>query len=129
MGKPPGRTRQRLAAAGQVVGRFRATVRRTTAGRWAWRGLITVVGVAVIAVGIVLLPLPGPGWVVIFAGLGLLATEYEWARRLLAWTRRKATELANRARKSRADRKDRKGADRHETREGHESPKPRARSG
>lgn len=61
--------------------------------------MVTVGGVLVILVGVVLLPLPGPGWLVIFAGLGLLATEYAWARRLLAWTRRKAGELAARARR------------------------------
>jgi len=40
------------------------------------------------AIGIVLLPLPGPGWVIIFGGLGILATEYTWAARLLTWVRR-----------------------------------------
>jgi uncharacterized protein (TIGR02611 family) len=44
--------------------------------------------VSVILVGIVLLPLPGPGWVIIFAGLGLLAVEFVWARRLLRFARR-----------------------------------------
>jgi uncharacterized protein (TIGR02611 family) len=62
-------------------------------GGWvAWRIGITVIGVAVIAVGIVLLPLPGPGWLIIFGGLGLLATEYTWAARLLA----RARSLVNR---------------------------------
>jgi len=36
----------------------------------------------------VLLPLPGPGWVIIFFGLGVLASEFAWARRLLAYARR-----------------------------------------
>jgi uncharacterized protein (TIGR02611 family) len=31
--------------------------------------------------------LPGPGWLIIFGGLGILATEYAWAARLLAWVR------------------------------------------
>lgn len=48
---------------------------------------MSVLGVAVIAIGIVLLPLPGPGWLIIFGGLGLLATEFEWAARLLRWVR------------------------------------------
>jgi uncharacterized protein (TIGR02611 family) len=69
------------------IGDLRAWVRALPGGRLAWRIGVTVVGVAVIAVGIVLLPLPGPGWLIIFAGLGLLATEYEWAARLLAWVR------------------------------------------
>lgn len=66
----------------------RARVRSTRTGRIAWRVGITVLGVGIIAGGIVLLPLPGPGWLIIFAGLGLLATEYEWAARLLRYARR-----------------------------------------
>jgi uncharacterized protein (TIGR02611 family) len=65
----------------------RARVRRTRAGFILWRGAVVVVGVTVIVVGIVLLPLPGPGWLIIFAGLGILATEFEWARRLLRFAR------------------------------------------
>ncbi len=56
----------------------------------AWRVGITVIGLAVIVVGVILLPLPGPGWLVMFAGLGLLATEYGWASRLLGRARRLA---------------------------------------
>jgi uncharacterized protein (TIGR02611 family) len=66
---------------------FRERVRATSGGRVAWRIGVTVVGVAVVVGGIILLPLPGPGWLIIFAGLGILATEYEWARRLLGWGR------------------------------------------
>lgn len=66
---------------------LRARVRALPGGRLAWRLAITFIGVAVIAIGIVLLPLPGPGWLIIFAGLGLLATEYAWAARLLKWLR------------------------------------------
>lgn len=62
-------------------------MRATAGGRLVWRVGVTLVGVAVIAGGIVLLPLPGPGWVIIFAGLGILATEYPWASRLLLWLR------------------------------------------
>jgi len=49
---------------------------------------VAVVGVAIIAGGIVLLPLPGPGWVIIFLGLGVLASEFTWAKRLLAFARK-----------------------------------------
>lgn len=66
---------------------FRARVRSSPVGRIVWRVAVTVAGVAVIAVGIILLPLPGPGWLIIFAGLGLLGTEYTWAARLLTWLR------------------------------------------
>jgi uncharacterized protein (TIGR02611 family) len=50
---------------------------------WFYRGLVGVVGLAVIVIGIVMLPAPGPGWLVIFAGLGILSTEFIWARRVL----------------------------------------------
>jgi uncharacterized protein (TIGR02611 family) len=67
----------------------RARVRALPGGRIAWRLAVTVVGLAVVVIGIVLLPLPGPGWLIIFAGLGILASEYTWAARLLAWVRRR----------------------------------------
>jgi len=70
------------------LGRIRNRVRRTHLGRLIWRVGVTVVGVLVIAVGIVLLPLPGPGWLIIFAGMGVLATEYTWAARLLGSVKR-----------------------------------------
>jgi uncharacterized protein (TIGR02611 family) len=66
---------------------FRERIRRLPGGFLGWRIGLTVVGVAVIIAGIILLPLPGPGWLVIFAGLGILATEYEWAGRLLTFAR------------------------------------------
>jgi uncharacterized protein (TIGR02611 family) len=40
-------------------------------------------GFALLALGVVLLVGPGPGWLVILLGLGLLAAEFVWARRLL----------------------------------------------
>ncbi|WP_375503566.1 TIGR02611 family protein [uncultured Jatrophihabitans sp.] len=66
---------------------FRDRVRSKPGGALGWRIGVTVVGVAIVAGGIVLLPLPGPGWLIIFAGLGVLATEYEWAKRLLRFAR------------------------------------------
>lgn len=51
--------------------------------REARKLVVLVVGVSVILVGIVMLVVPGPGTVVIPAGLAILATEFIWARRLL----------------------------------------------
>lgn len=42
--------------------------------------LIGFVGWAVLLLGVVMIPYPGPGWVVVFVGLSLLATEFAWAR-------------------------------------------------
>jgi len=48
-----------------------------------WRLVVLVVGSTVVLVGIAMVVLPGPAIVVIPAGLGILATEFAWARRLL----------------------------------------------
>ncbi len=42
----------------------------------------TIIGTALVAVGLALLVLPGPGLLVVFAGLTVLATHWEWAERL-----------------------------------------------
>ncbi len=42
-----------------------------------------------LAVGILAIPYPGPGWAIVFVGLAILATEFDWARRLLAYTRKR----------------------------------------
>lgn len=44
---------------------------------------VAFVGGTVLAVGVVMVVLPGPAVVVIPAGLAILATEFPWARRLL----------------------------------------------
>ena len=51
--------------------------------RQAKRIVTIVVGFTLLAIGAALLVLPGPGWVVIFVGLTVLAGEFVWARRLL----------------------------------------------
>lgn len=58
---------------------------------------VFLVGLAVVAGGVLLLPLPGPGWLIIFAGLAIWATEFIWAQLVLRWTRRKVTEAAQHA--------------------------------
>ncbi len=51
--------------------------------RVALRAGRTITGFVVLAAGIAMLALPGPGVLCIALGLGLLASEFEWARRLL----------------------------------------------
>lgn len=48
---------------------------------------VGVVGLLVLGVGILAIPYPGPGWAIVFVGLAILATEFDWARRLLAYAR------------------------------------------
>jgi len=47
------------------------------------RLIVTVVGLTVLLIGIALVFLPGPAFIVIPLGLAILATEFTWARRLL----------------------------------------------
>jgi uncharacterized protein (TIGR02611 family) len=63
----------------------------------SWQVAIFIVGLAVVVAGVIMLPLPGPGWVVIFGGMAIWATEFVWAQLVLRWTKRKVTEAAQRA--------------------------------
>lgn len=45
--------------------------------------VIGIVGVSVVILGFILIPLPGPGLLVIVAGLAILSLEFEWADRQL----------------------------------------------
>src|SRR5213592_4218518 len=53
--------------------------------------IVSVVGATVLLIGVALLVLPGPAFVVIPVGLAILATEYAWARRWLRKARRIAS--------------------------------------
>lgn len=57
--------------------------------RQAKRLIIALVGTIVLVVGVIAIPYPGPGWLIVFAGLAILATEFEWANRVLAFARSK----------------------------------------
>lgn len=51
--------------------------------------LIGIVGGLVTLVGLVMIPYPGPGWLVVFAGLAILATEFEFASKILTYAKGK----------------------------------------
>jgi len=50
--------------------------------------VVALLGGIVVAVGIVLIPFPGPGWLIVLTGLAIWAVEFAWAQRLLRFTRR-----------------------------------------
>ena len=52
-----------------------------------------VAGFTLLAAGVVMLVTPGPGWVVILLGLGLLAAEFVWARRLMDRIKREGNRI------------------------------------
>jgi tellurite resistance protein TerC len=64
--------------------------------RHARRVIILVVGATVLLLGIALLVLPGPAFVVIPVGLGILAIEFAWAKRWLAMARDVANNMKSR---------------------------------
>lgn len=53
----------------------------------AYRAGVGVVGGLLLALGLVTIPLPGPGWLTVIAALFVLATEFTWAERLLEFTK------------------------------------------
>jgi len=63
-------------------------------GRLGWSGVclpavrriaVAVAGFGVLAGGVALLVLPGPGLLVIAIGFAILAREFSWAARIVAW--------------------------------------------
>lgn len=71
---------------------LRETVRRHPRANRIYRTSIGAAGGAATAIGIVLIPLPGPGAVIALGGLALLGTEFEGARTVNA----KAVDLVKR---------------------------------
>lgn len=63
---------------------------------WFRRTGSEVLGWVLVAAGIVLMPLPGPGLFVLVAGVALLAPHYAWARRMLDPLRERAVRGARR---------------------------------
>lgn len=51
--------------------------------KWAKRIAVAIVGFTVLAVGVAMIVLPGPAFIVIPVGLGILSIEFAWARRWL----------------------------------------------
>ncbi len=76
--------------------KFRNWIRKTPAGRLAWRLVIGLTGGGVTVLGAVLLVAPGPGVLVLLAGLGILATEFAWAGRIMMHTKQLASKAAPR---------------------------------
>ena len=54
--------------------------------------VVGIIGAVVLLIGIIAIPYPGPGWLIVFAGLAILATEFAWAGRLLEFAKGKYDE-------------------------------------
>ena len=68
---------------------FRRLVARNRGLELAYRVVVGIIGFVIIGTGLVLIPLPGPGWLIVFGGLAVLSTEFVWAERLLKFGRLK----------------------------------------
>jgi uncharacterized protein (TIGR02611 family) len=72
-----------------------------TLTRFIWRSskraAVFVVGVALLVVGLVMFVTPGPGIVLVVAGLAVLATEFAWAEHLLDTAKEKASQAGRSA--------------------------------
>ncbi|WP_448223458.1 TIGR02611 family protein [Gordonia iterans] len=68
----------------------RYVIRRNPRLDRLYRAAVAVVGTVMILAGMVMVPLPTPGfgWILIFLGLGVLSTEFTWAKWLTGHVRR-----------------------------------------
>ncbi|MDE0545103.1 TIGR02611 family protein [Microbacterium sp. C7(2022)] len=51
----------------------------------AYRVGVAIAGSILAIGGLILVPLPGPGWLIVFLGLAVLGTEFHWAHRISSW--------------------------------------------
>lgn len=66
--------------------RRRLAARRTL--NHSYRVGVGIVGGLIVALGLATIPLPGPGWLTVIAGLFVLASEFTWAERVLEFTKK-----------------------------------------
>ncbi|PPL20152.1 PGPGW domain-containing protein [Microterricola pindariensis] len=91
--------------AGAAVGRAassaargtRSAIRKNPTADKVYRTGVGVVGGSTLALGVVLMPLPGPGTLIVLGGLGILATEFEGARRVSGRANAAAQKVARKA--------------------------------
>ncbi len=70
------------------VRRVRVWISRHPRLQVLYRIAVALGGTVLTLGGLILVPLPGPGWLVVFLGLAVLGTEFHWARRLSARVKR-----------------------------------------
>lgn len=66
---------------------FRQHIKSNPYGSVVWRVFIGVIGGLVTIIGTIFLFAPGPGLLVLLAGLGILATEFAWAANAIRKTK------------------------------------------
>lgn len=74
---------------------LRRFIKRTKAGQIIWRVFIGVLGGSITVLGAIALVAPGPGVLILLAGLGILASEFAWASRAMNKTKSMAQSAAD----------------------------------
>jgi uncharacterized protein (TIGR02611 family) len=74
---------------------LRSFIKRTKAGQLIWRMFIGVLGGTITVLGAIALVAPGPGVLILLAGLGILASEFAWASRAVNKTKTMAQTAAD----------------------------------
>lgn len=72
----------------RLLRRCRLAIDRYPRLRRAYRVGVAILGASVAVIGLILVPLPGPGWLIVFLGLAILGTEFPAAHRANAWLKR-----------------------------------------
>ena len=75
--------------------KLRRFIKRTKAGQLIWRIFIGVLGGTITVLGAIALVAPGPGVLILLAGLGILASEFAWASRAMNKTKSIAKSAAD----------------------------------
>lgn len=70
---------QRHSLSEKLARRRERHIQRST----PYRVMFVIVAFAILIGGLALVPLPGPGWAIVFVGLGMLALEFKWAESLM----------------------------------------------
>ena len=75
--------------------KIRTWFKKTQIDRVVWRVIIGAIGGLITVLGAIALAGPGPGILILLAGLGILATEFAWAARVMVRTRTYAQRAAD----------------------------------
>jgi uncharacterized protein (TIGR02611 family) len=67
--------------------KWRRKVRSNRHSHMIYRLVVGAVGLIIVVLGLIMVPLPGQGWLVVLVGLAVLASEFDWAKRLLQLAR------------------------------------------
>ena len=68
---------------------WRRRIRANATTRHVYRAVVFVVGLVFVVGGLALVPLPGPGWLIVILGIAIWASEFEPAARLLDFVKAK----------------------------------------